>query len=325
MSLEVELKLAAEPDDLALLTRHADRNGAGCGVDVAKAGVDLLRHAGLRAVARRVDPARSRAGRAVHPDAENRRRRRREPAGARRMGGCRRRQPPGPAGCRRAVARLPHGIAEALRPLFVTEIDRVAIEIEPKAGTRIEAAVDHGAIRTAADAAAASRSARSSSSSRSGDPAALYDLALELLETAPLRIDLRSKSERGYRLAAGDGSPPAAVSAEPVVLDPHMTIEDALQRVGRACLAPSVAQRAGGPRAATIEGVHQMRVATAPAALDALGGQKHASRGRAALGLGRDQGGRRHARPGAQSRRLCDRAGAAARARRRPTSRAGTS
>ena len=106
-----------------------------------------------------------------------------------------------------------------MRPLFVTEFDRVAIEIEPKPGTRIEAAVDRGMIR-------ASESGRSEPISevelelKDGDPAALYDLALELLETAPLRIDLRSKSERGYRLAAGGDEPSTAISAEPVVLDP---------------------------------------------------------------------------------------------------------
>ena len=161
----------------------------------------------------------------------------------------------------RSGSRLPQGMADGLRPLFVTEVDRVAIEIEPKPkpGTRIEVAIDLGAIR------ALQNGRREPISEielelKGGDAAAIYDLALELLETAPLRIDLRSKSERGYRLAAAVDHPPSAVPAAPVVLDPEMTIEDALQRVGRACLA-HLLRNEPAALAGEIEGVHQMRVA----------------------------------------------------------------
>ncbi len=157
-------------------------------------------------------------------------------------------------------SRLPPEIVGALRPLFVTEVERAAIEIEPKPGTRIEAAVDHGIIRTVDD----TRSEPISEIElelKSGDPATVYDLALELLETAPLRIDLHSKSERGYRLVQGDNEPPSAASAEPVFLNPEMTLEDALQRVGRICLAHMLRSEPAA-LAGKIEGVHQIRVAT---------------------------------------------------------------
>jgi inorganic triphosphatase YgiF len=157
-------------------------------------------------------------------------------------------------------ARLPQGIAAALQPLFVTEIERLAIEIEPDAGTRIEAAIDRGTIR-AVEGGPSEAVSEIELELKEGDPAALYDLALKLLETAPLRIDLRSKSERGYRLVAGDESAPGGVSVKPVALDPEMTVAEALQRVGRACLGHLLrnepAALAGGN-----EGVHQMRVAT---------------------------------------------------------------
>jgi triphosphatase len=49
---------------------------------------------------------------------------------------------------------------------------------------------------------------------KSGDPAAIYDVALRLLDVAPLRIETRSKAERGYRQLVADGrtmpNPPAA-------------------------------------------------------------------------------------------------------------------
>ena len=157
-------------------------------------------------------------------------------------------------------SRLPDEIVAALRPLFVTEVERVTVEIEPHPGTRIEAAVDHGTIRTADD----SRSQPISEIElelKSGDPAAVYDLALELLETAPLRIDLQSKSERGYRLVQKNDEPPSAAAAEPVFLDAEMTLEDALQRVGRICLAHMLRSEPAA-LAGKIEGVHQMRVAT---------------------------------------------------------------
>jgi triphosphatase len=160
---------------------------------------------------------------------------------------------------RESGSRVPGGIAGELRPLFVTEFDRVAIEIEPKPGTRIEAAVDRGMIR-ASDSGRSEPVSEVELELKDGDPAALYDLALELLETAPLRIDPRSKSERGYRLAAGGDEPSTAISAEPVVLDPQMTIDDALQRVGRACLA-HLLRNEPAALGGDIEGVHQMRVA----------------------------------------------------------------
>jgi len=150
-------------------------------------------------------------------------------------------------------------LAEGLRPVFVSEIDRTTIDIEPKSGTRIEAAVDRGAIRTL-DNERSEPVSEVELELKEGDPAVLYDLALELLETAPLRIELRSKAERGYRLFQGVGEPPSPPSPEPVVLAPDMTIEDALQRVGRACIGHMLRSQPAALAGKT-EGVHQMRVA----------------------------------------------------------------
>jgi triphosphatase len=154
---------------------------------------------------------------------------------------------------------LPAAITGDVRPLFVSEVERWAIDIEPKPGTRVEAAIDRGAIRTA-DGSRSEPVSETELELKEGDPGALYDLALELLETAPLRVDLRSKSERGYRLSDGIDEPPDAVSAEPVILTPDLTIEDALQRVGRACLAHMLRNEPAA-LAGRSEGIHQMRVA----------------------------------------------------------------
>src|SRR5207302_4310244 len=77
---------------------------------------------------------------------------------------------------------------------------------------------------------------------------------------APLRFETRSKSELGYRLVeCGDAAPPA-VHAEPLVLDPEMTVAAALRKIGRSCLA-QLLRNEPAVLSAQPEGVHQIRVA----------------------------------------------------------------
>ena len=77
---------------------------------------------------------------------------------------------------------------------------------------------------------------------------------------APLRLERRSKAERGYRLAAHEAGPAQAVHAEAVDLDAGLTAEDVLRRAGRACL-DHLLRNEFAARAGDIEGIHQMRVA----------------------------------------------------------------
>jgi len=154
---------------------------------------------------------------------------------------------------------LPKGIAENLRPLFATDVTRTLVAIEPAPATRIAAAIDEGEIR------AAGRSGTEPISEielelGSGDAAALYEVAMRLLEVAPIQIEPRSKSERGYRLREGAVAAPPVVHAAPVVLDPMMSVEAALQEIGRACLAHLLHNEAAALEKQP-EGVHQMRVA----------------------------------------------------------------
>lgn len=137
-------------------------------------------------------------------------------------------------------SRLPEGAAADLRPIFVTEVTRTIFAIEPLPGTQIEAAVDEGEIR-AVDKDRAEPVSEVELELKGGEAAALYDLAAQLLEIAPLRIETRSKSERGYRLVeCGDAAPPA-VHAEPVILDPDMTVESLCKKSAAAALRNSCA------------------------------------------------------------------------------------
>ena len=155
--------------------------------------------------------------------------------------------------------RLPEDAAGGLRPIFVTEVTRTIFAIEPVPGTAVEAAIDEGQIR-AVDKDDVTPISEVELELKGGDTTVLYDLAGRLLEVAPLRVETRSKSERGYQLVEHGHIAPQPVHAEPVVLDRDMTVEVALQNIGRSCLA-QLLRNEPAVLSAQPEGVHQMRVA----------------------------------------------------------------
>jgi inorganic triphosphatase YgiF len=169
---------------------------------------------------------------------------------------------PGPRPTREAPESgqfLTSDIADQLVPLFRTEVSRDAIDLSPSPGTQIEAAIDRGEIF------APGRDARERISEvelelKSGAAAALYDVALGLLHVAPVRLEPRSKAERGYRLAAERAQRLAIAHFEPPDLDPEISGDAALQRIGITCLE-RVLRNERAVRRRSTEGIHQMRVA----------------------------------------------------------------
>lgn len=156
--------------------------------------------------------------------------------------------------------RLPPEIAGGLQPLFATAVTRTTILLKSAPSSCIEAAIDEGEILGTGGAAAAPIS-EIELELKNGKPGVLFDTALALLATAPLRIETRSKAERGYAAIAGDTAPARPVHAMPIELDPVISVEEAVQRIGRASLAHllhnQAAALAGDPG-----GLHQMRVAS---------------------------------------------------------------
>jgi triphosphatase len=150
-------------------------------------------------------------------------------------------------------------VVEQLRPLFRTEVSRLTIPLALEPTTRIEAAIDRGRIRDGDDTPTEPIS-EIELELKSGSTSALYDVALKLLRVAPLRIERRSKSERGYLLAAREQGLAKAVHAEPLALDAGVTGEIVLDRIGRACL-DHLLRNEHAVLAGDIEGIHQMRVA----------------------------------------------------------------
>jgi inorganic triphosphatase YgiF len=157
-------------------------------------------------------------------------------------------------------AHLPGTLAEGdLRPLFVTTIRRAVIALKPDATTEIEAAIDEGAVETA-ESRRGEPICEIELEHKLGDPAAIYDIGLKLLEVAPLRLEMRSKAERGFDLLDAVEREPQAVHAPPIALDPEMTVEAVLQAFGCESLG-LVLRNEPAVLAGIAEGLHQMRVA----------------------------------------------------------------
>jgi inorganic triphosphatase YgiF len=147
-----------------------------------------------------------------------------------------------------------------LRSLFTTRVRRQVRRLATKANggppSLIEAALDLGAIEADGHSQPI---AEIELELLEGSPKALYDLALELDAQAPLQLETRSKSVRGYTLARGE--PPAWQKAEPLALGPRSTVDAALRAILRSCVQHWCANEAAALDGCDPEGVHQMRVA----------------------------------------------------------------
>jgi triphosphatase len=149
-------------------------------------------------------------------------------------------------------------VADQLVPLFRSEIVRRTVVLSATGGTCIEAAIDQGRVYAPRQRAADPIS-EIELELKEGAAGEIYDVALDLLATAPLRLECCSKAERGYRLAAPEAAPIAAVHATAIELDGGMSGHAALQRIGFSCL-DQILRNQAAVLAGLGEGIHQMRV-----------------------------------------------------------------
>jgi inorganic triphosphatase YgiF len=167
------------------------------------------------------------------------------------------------------LALMPEGAAavlgelvspDELRSVFTTRvrrsIRRVKATDENGGSGLVEAALDLGTIESNGSSLPI---AELELELVEGSPEALYSLALELDALASLHVETRSKSARGYALAAGAAPPPH--KAEPLTLEGDATVDDAIQMVLRSCVEHWCANEAAAYDGSDPEGVHQMRVA----------------------------------------------------------------
>lgn len=157
-------------------------------------------------------------------------------------------------GIRRMFAES--GGADALRPMFRTDVQRTVWMLRAK-DAEIELALDIGRVSSAKGRSAPICEAELEL--KSGDPRALFDIALALNERIDCTVGSRSKSDLGYALCAGDA--PNAVKAAAVSLSRDMTVGGAFAAICRNCTAHLEANDPAARLGTDPEGVHQGRVA----------------------------------------------------------------
>jgi triphosphatase len=153
-------------------------------------------------------------------------------------------------------ARLSGLIDNELRAICRTQVRRTCLTVDVEPSAEITATLDEGEI-SAAVGDVREPVCDLALEMTEGDPAVLFDVALQLLDAAPLRITIRDNAERGYRLLGGTIE---ATAAKPITLVPSMTAEAGLQTACRECLG-HLLRNEGAALAGDGEAIHQMRVA----------------------------------------------------------------
>lgn len=152
---------------------------------------------------------------------------------------------------------LLHVVADNdLRPLFKSQVTPTIFRVSADPNVEIAAIIREGEI-SAVDGEVGEPLLEVELALKCGDPAALYDLALRLLDVVPLRLELDGQVDRGYRLS---GANLEHMTAKPYVREQPMTVEVLLQKAADECLGELLcnerAALAGEPSA-----FHRMRVA----------------------------------------------------------------
>ncbi|MEO8600469.1 MAG: CHAD domain-containing protein, partial [bacterium] len=148
------------------------------------------------------------------------------------------------------------GLHSQLVPIFTTTFRRTLWQLRLEHGEEVELVLDQGQVIHAERCLPISEIELEL---KSGDPAALFDFALELQRTLPLRVSNISKAERGYGLLVPQ-KPVVSVVAANLALAPEMGVDQGLQAIISNCLAQIQGNEDGVMHGSDPESVHQMRV-----------------------------------------------------------------
>lgn len=143
-----------------------------------------------------------------------------------------------------------------LKPVFSTDFYRTAWIVEMAPGQRVEVALDQGATRSGAREAPI---CEVEIELLEGSAAAVFDVALALCENLPLRPDIVSKAERGYRLYKRESLAPH--KADAIRLNEGWPPQQALRVIATGCLDHFQANVEGALGGNDPEFIHQLRVA----------------------------------------------------------------
>lgn len=140
-----------------------------------------------------------------------------------------------------------------LRPIFETRILRTTVPFQ-KNGSRIEMALDEGQVRAGQKWTPI---AEVELELKRGNPVDLFKLARVIGALVPAKLALKSKSERGYDLAAAKTE--LAVQGQSIILQRGISTVDAFRIIARSILRHMAANE---PAVQKLDpkGLHQMRV-----------------------------------------------------------------
>jgi inorganic triphosphatase YgiF len=144
---------------------------------------------------------------------------------------------------------------DGLEAVFTADIHRHQRLVDLPTGT-IEIAFDHGVLRSGDRT---EQVAEIELELKGGSASTIYDVALRLSEHGPVKPSIRTKSARGYDLAAD--APPAARKPAKLRLDPAVALDDAFATILRACLYHLLQSLPAAEDGRDAEGIHQLRVA----------------------------------------------------------------
>ncbi|MET4802751.1 CHAD domain-containing protein [Bradyrhizobium sp. LB11.1] len=94
---------------------------------------------------------------------------------------------------------------------------------------------------------------------KSGSPSAIWELALRFAEHGSVKPSIRTKSARGFDLAAD--TPPRAPKPPKLRLDPSTSLDEAFSEILRSCLLHLLQSLPAADDGRDPEGMHQLRVA----------------------------------------------------------------
>jgi inorganic triphosphatase YgiF len=150
-------------------------------------------------------------------------------------------------------ALLAPEIRAALQPRFETRIGRMIRRVET-GGSEIEFAIDRGEINSRDRTRPI---CELELELKRGDKKALFRLARKLADDVPLRLEVKTKAERGYELLSHSALSPEKAKA--IDIAPEMAAGEAFRAIALSCLRQIVANEPA-TCAGQAEALHQMRI-----------------------------------------------------------------
>lgn len=147
-------------------------------------------------------------------------------------------------------------VRDRLQAVFTTEFKRITWQLQWGNGDAVELALDQGAV-TSGDKTAPV--CEIELELKQGNPARLFQAALELQQTIPLRLENVNKADRGYRLS--QAAAPPVIRATALDLAPDMSVKQAFQTIAWDCISHWTSNQEGALLSDNPENIHQIRVA----------------------------------------------------------------